>query len=593
MSTPSPDSGSSSRLWSVYLWALSFLKPYWRTFALLVLTTSLVSGIELAVPKFIQHFLDVLLPSRDRSGYYWLTALLGAAFAVRIGAEMLQNLLGRSVQERAARDLQHAIFRHLRKLGFAHFERTPVGQTLSFLNTEVAAIQTMYRQGFPWMIDGLIFSVLSLAMMASTHVGLTLIVLPGLLLYYIFGPSLERKASLSGKEMAANRVAENQKVYESVSAAAELRAFSAERWDLSRYEEKVAAFNRSMIRTYWFAYWRGTNRRLSYFAGAIVLFIYGYWLINQGALSVGAFISFLLYYFTAMHRLTSVITNITEQKVLMYQAERLYRFMRTEPTVPEPDRPLPLPEVRGEIRFEDVRFQYEDGQPVLNGLTLTIQPGQRVALVGESGCGKSTALKLIGRFYDPEEGRILLDGVPIDRLAFGTLRGPLGYVFQETYLYGASVKENIRFGRPEATDEEVIEAAKAAYAHPFIQELPDGYDTLVGERGVRLSGGQKQRIAIARMFVKNPSVVLLDEATSALDNASEHEVQQALDRLFIGRTVVAVAHRLSTVSQFDAIAVLKRGRVAQFGTYAELSGTDGPFRRLLEGREERKEALHV
>ncbi|MEF3306848.1 ABC transporter ATP-binding protein [Paenibacillus sp. GYB003] len=590
MNNPAATSRSGISLWSVYVWTLSYLKPYRLLLALLIAAAAAVSAAELVIPRFVRHFIDVLLPASDRVGFYRSMALLACIIAALIGANMAQNMLRRMIQERAARDLQLAIFGKLRALGFAYFERTPVGETLSLLNTEVAAVQNLYRQGFPWMIDGLLFSVISIALMLFTHVGLTLIVIPCFLLYYIFGPTLERKASVSGKQMSQHRIDENRKAYESISAAAELRAYSAERWDTERYLDNVDAYNRSMIRTYWYAYLRGTNRRLTYYAGAVAVFGYGYYLIGADRLTIGAFVSFLLYYFTAMHRLTSVVTNITEQKVLMYQAEKLYAFMRQSPQTAEPERPRTLHAVKGEIRFAGVEFGYGPDAPVLRGFELTVRQGRRVALVGHSGCGKSTALKLIGRFYDPDAGRIELDGVPIRELPLGTLRQSLGFVFQETYLFGASIKENIRFGRPDATDEEVVAAAEAAHAHDFIVKLPNGYDTPVGERGVKLSGGQKQRIAIARMFAKNPAVVLLDEATSALDNASEREVQSALDRLLEGRTVIAVAHRLSTVDHFDAIAVVENGRIVEYGTYAELMRASGPFRRLVEGSEAREGA---
>jgi ATP-binding cassette subfamily B protein/subfamily B ATP-binding cassette protein MsbA len=404
---------------------------------------------------------------------------------------------------------------------------------------------------------------------------------------------LERKASVSGKEMSQNRIEENQKAYESVSAAMELRAFSAHGWDMNRYNEKVTAHNRSMIRTYWYAYLRGTNRRLTYYAGAIAVFIYGYHLIQNDLLTVGGFVSFLLYYFAAMHRLTAVVTSVTEQKVLMYQAEKLHQFIRRKPLVEPPAEPVRRDSIQGEIRFERVSFSYDYGRPVLKEMDLVVRPGQRVALVGQSGCGKSTALKLIGRFYDPDSGSVRIDGILVRELSPDSLGHALGYVFQDTYLFGASVKENIRFGQPDATDEEVELAAKAAYAHDFITELPDGYDTLVGERGVRLSGGQKQRISIARMFIKNPAVVLLDEATSALDNTSEREVKLALDRLLADRTVIAVAHRLTTISDFDAIAMMEDGRVIEFGTYEELIAAGGAFKQLAEGEAPRKEETGV
>ncbi len=220
--------------------------------------------------------------------------------------------------------------------------------------------------------------------------------------------------------------------------------------------------------------------------------------------------------------------------------------------------PVILPQVHGEIHFEEVSFGYSEERHILQHFNLRIRAGERVALVGMSGNGKSTALKLVGRFYDPLAGTVSLDNVPLTNLTLGQLRESIGYVFQETYLFGTTVKENIRFGNPDATEEQIVEAAMAASAHDFIALLPEGYDTFIGERGIKLSGGQRQRISIARMLLKNPKIVLLDEATSALDNISEKEVQQALDHLLIGRTTITVAHRLSTVQDYDRIILISK-----------------------------------
>jgi ATP-binding cassette subfamily B protein len=396
--------------------------------------------------------------------------------------------------------------------------------------------------------------------------------------------------------MATDRIQENQKVYESISAITEFRVNSAERWDLNRYLDKVHTLNMRMIRTYWYAYLRGTNRRISYNIGAIVIFIYGYYLLRQDTLLVGEFVAFLLYYFNAMHRLTAVVTNITEQKILMHQAERLYQFMELQPQVKENEHPIHPPKLSGKLQFHDVTFAYVPGQPVLRNFSLSIAAGQRLALVGTSGNGKSTVLKLVGRFYDPLQGYITLDDVPLDQLSLATLRSSIGFVFQETYMFGSSVRDNLLFGKPEAAESELLLAAKAAYAHDFIMELPNGYDTIVGERGVKLSGGQKQRIAIARMLINDPAIIVLDEATSALDNTSETEVQKAFDTLLKGRTLIAVAHRLSTIRDYDQIAVIEDGQVVELGTYEQLLAAGNSFTQLVNGLENQsvaKEESHA
>ncbi|HZG57233.1 ABC transporter ATP-binding protein [Paenibacillus sp.] len=323
--------------------------------------------------------------------------------------------------------------------------------------------------------------------------------------------------------------------------------------------------------------------------GGVATFAVGIVLVRDGAMSVGEFTVYALFYFRVMYNLTGIVTLMTEQRILLQQTATLYDFVHRRPAVEEADEPVALERIAGAFRFEDVRFGYPGRPDVVRGFSLDVRPGEKLALVGTSGGGKSTILKLVARFYDPDEGDIRLDGVPLRSLSLGQLREAIGYVFQETYLFGSSVRDNIRFGRPDAPEEDIVAAAKAAFAHDFIAALPDGYDTIVGERGVKLSGGQKQRIAIARMFVKNPSVVLLDEATSALDSVSEQEVQRALDSLLAGRTTIAVAHRLSTVRGFDRIAVVEEGRCAEIGSYDELLERRGFFYRLLEGQQSREE----
>jgi len=310
-------------------------------------------------------------------------------------------------------------------------------------------------------------------------------------------------------------------------------------------------------------------------------------------ITLGGFVAFVLLYMNTMFRLTMLVTMLTEQKLIINQTIPLYQFMHKSIDIEDPKDPVVLDKVRGQLTFEHVCFGYGDAANVINGFTLAIKPGEKVAFVGASGNGKSTMFKMIGRFYDPTSGFIKLDGVPITSLSLEQLRESIGYVFQETYLFGSSVKENIRFGRPEATDEEVIEAAKAAYAHDFIMALPEGYDTLVGERGMKLSGGQKQRISIARMFVKQPAVILLDEATSSLDNVSEYEVQRALDEVLVGRTTIAIAHRLSTVKHFDTIVVIHEGRVAEAGSYDSLIASRGLLYQLEAGAMEGSEGRAV
>ncbi|WP_066392077.1 ABC transporter ATP-binding protein [Fictibacillus phosphorivorans] len=581
-------SHSNSYLFKVYLWALSFLRPYKWLFILMIVSSIIVTSIELIIPKFIQYFIDVIVPNKDT--ILFLTLLCGVIglVVIMIYLSTVRNNLQRIVQEKASRDIHFKIFSHLRKLGFSHFERTPIGETLSLMNTEVTAVQNLYRHFIPFMIQEAIFSVIAISILFTMNVKLALIIIPSFLLYYLIGPRFEQKASILSKELSTNRITLNKKIYETISSLIEVRAYSSEKWEYERLNHDVQNLNKSMVKAFLYAYIRGTVRRLSYNAGAIAILIYGSILVQSNSLSVGEFVAFLLYYFTAMHRLTAVVTSLTEQRILMFQVDKIYQMTKIEPEIKEQPNPLQLLNVKGNIDFCNVHFSYPTSGEILKGFDLTVKSGQRIAFVGTSGNGKSTLLKLLGRFYDPNKGEILLDGVSLKELELSQIRESIGYVFQETYLFGTSVKENIRFGDPETTEQQVVAAAKAAYAHEFIMQLENGYDTLIGERGIKLSGGQKQRISIARMFLKNPRIVLLDEATSALDNISEVEVQRALDALLNGKTTFTVAHRLSTIQDYDQIVVLDDGKVVEKGTYTELMAMRGIFYTLAEGQEEAK-----
>lgn len=576
-------SKTRSNLTRVYWWTISYLGKYKWHVALFIGCGMMVTGIELSIPKFIQYFIDTVLPDKNTSQFLQLMLLLFFCIVVLLAATAVRNLLQRIFQEKAARDLQLGLFRQLRRLGFSYYEQHPVGETLSLFNTEVAAVQQIYRRYFPYIIQGSLTFGIAVFLVVQINVKLTLLIIPFFLSYYLIGPYFERKAALIGREAQQKRTEANKKLYDSVSALLELRAYGAQQWDIRRLINKFATFHKVLFTQYLNAYLRGTVRRVTTYFGALFLFVYGIFLVQGGEMSVGEFIAFASYYFIVMGDLTYIVTLTTEQRILLHQAEKLHQFMHREPDVVEQEQPRLLSTIRGELRFRHVYFGYPQCPEIIRDFNLHIRPGEKVALVGTSGNGKSTLLKLVGRFYDPQQGDIELDSIPIRQLAFSDLRGAMGFVFQETYLYGTTVMENIRFGHPEASDDQVIAAAKAAYAHDFIMQMPQGYETLVGERGIKLSGGQKQRLAIARMFVKNPSIVLLDEATSALDNMSELEVQKALEALLEGRTTIAIAHRLSTVRHYDRIVVVEEGRNAEEGSYEELMERRGLFRKLAEG----------
>ncbi|MEH7048631.1 ABC transporter ATP-binding protein [Bacillus pseudomycoides] len=569
-----------------YFWILGFLKPYKLAFLCVVACSIFITAVELLMPKVIQVFIDAIVPDKNTELFTVIIGILVVLLFCKIIVGSYKVILERKIQEQASRDLQVELFNQLRRLGFSFFEKTPIGEILSLMNKELNAAQEIYRRYLPGMINGFIFSIISVGIMLYTNVLLSLIIVPSLLVYYIIGPYFEKKAAMYGRKMSENSVNYNQRIYESIASLKEVRAFSQEQWNIKRVLEKLRIHNLSMINTYLYEFVRGSIRRATYYLGAMLLFVVGSYLIRVGDLTIGEFIAFLLYYFTTMHQITSVITVLTEQKVLMHQITRLYEFTNRKPDVFQMNSIVHFKKIKGDIKFDNVYFQYPNSPDILHNFSLDIKRGENIGIVGTSGCGKSTLFKLVARFYDPYKGDILIDGTPIKNLSFEQLRNSVGYVFQETFLFGGSIKENIRFGNPQVSDSEILEAAKLACAHEFIQELPDSYETIVGERGVKLSGGQKQRIAIARMIIKNPQVVLLDEATSALDTITEREVQKNLESFLKEKTTITIAHRISTIKDYDKIIVLENGTIVEAGTYNDLINRQGKLFSLLKGRED-------
>lgn len=571
--------------WNSYRWILSHIRPYRKQMAIIIGCGVVASVGELVSPLIIQQLIDHIIPAQDKVGFYQMLGIMAIISLIILLAGLVKNSLQSKVSANAARDLQYGALQHLRKLGFSYYEQNPSGETLSLMNQQVHSAEQIIRRFFPEIVQQTLFLVAASALLLYQSILLSLIIIPCFLAYYLFGPKIDRKVSQVSNVMEDTRVNFDKKVYETVSGAREYRAFGVEEWDIARNRNVFQKVTNTVLTWVFYIHLRWSLRNLLFQIGTVAIFITGYYLIKWSWMSVGEFISFILVYGIFMFRLSWLVSQFIEQHMLLQQVSRLFQMVHTPPSLQETINPARIDQIEGALTFDNVHFSYPGRPPVLKGVTLVMRPGERVAVVGTSGNGKSTLLKLIDRFYDPTEGEIRLDGIPLHQLSLGDLRNAVGYVFQDTYLFGGNISENIRFGNPDATDKEIEEAAKAAYAHTFITELPDGYNTVVGERGMKLSGGQRQRIAIARMLIKNPKIVILDEATSALDNVSEHAVTEAIKNLLVGRTIITVAHRLSTIIDYDKIVLLNEGMVAELGTYQELIQKRGLFYQLAEGEE--------
>lgn len=375
--------------------------------------------------------------------------------------------------------------------------------------------------------------------------------------------------------------ASQQSLYDAIEATTELKITGSKEWFQKR---TIGYFNEFRIARMWSLFWRHfryTTVGLTLTLSIVLFYYFGLRLVANGSITLGTLVGYSFLMGLISRGFSVFFYIIPAQYNALNYAKYLFDFLKLQPDVTE-DNCRYIDDIdRFDIQLKNISFSYNKNQPLINDISYTIPEGKKIAIVGESGCGKSTLLKLIGRFYDVSNGEIMIGGQDIRDVKMNKLRQNFGYVFQDTYLFNMSMKENIRFGNPEATDFEVIQAAERAKAHEFIMETEDGYETIVGERGSRLSGGQKQRISIARMILKDPKIILLDEATSALDYATEASIKKALDDFSVGKTVIAVAHRLSTIKEYDCILVLEDGKIAEQGTYESLNNKKGIFYGLV------------
>ena len=558
----------------------SYLRPHWRPFAVALVGLVLGSGLGLAFPLIIAGITTEVVAGGDGPGLDGLIVMLIALFSVQAAGSFIQTYLLGVVGERVVAQLRGELFGRLISLSLDFHSAHRVGELVSRLSSDVTLVRTMLTQTVTSLLSssiGLIGSVIILFTLSPTLLFVVLLLAPALIVVaVVFGRPLQRISTQVQDTIARSTTTAE----EALSGIRVVKSYVREDWELERYDADLRTVVATGSRL---ALWRAGFGALMGFLGfgaiAALLWYTGHQVID-GTLGIGTLTGFLLYGVAIGASLGSIAGLYGQFREGTGAIQRVFEIIDTRPTILDAPDARPLERVAGRIELDAVTFAYLPDRPVLRELSLEIPAGETLALVGPSGSGKTTLVGLIPRLWDVTAGAIRVDGVDIRNVTVDSLRGQIGLVAQEATLFGGSVAENIRYGRLDATHQEMVAAARAANAHDFISALPDGYDTLVGDRGSRLSGGQRQRVAIARAILKDPPILLLDEATSSLDNESERLVQEALDRLKVGRTTIIVAHRLSTIRAADRIAVLDDGVLVELGTQDDLLALDGLYARL-------------
>jgi len=563
---------------------ISYYKPYWKLFALDMSCAFLIAAIDLVFPLITRQFINDIIPNgKLRIFYIFIIALLILA-VIRAVLNYIIDYWGHIVGTRMERDMRRDLFEHLQTLSFDYFDNIKTGHIMSRIVNDLREISELAHHGPEDLFISLVMLIGSFIILTTIEWRLTLII-------YSFLPLLIWYATLKRKKMTAafrsvrKRIANvNAQLENSISGIRVAKSFTNEEYEIEKFDEGNREFNSSRE----FAY----KAMAEFFAGIfflsnilnIITLSVGGFFVYRGYINIGDLVAYLLYINFFLQPIRK-LTNFTQQfQNGMTGFERFVEIMKVKPSIADKEDAVTLKEIKGKIEFKNVAFKYGEKKFVLSNINLIINPGETMALVGPSGGGKTTLCQLIPRFYEVTKGEILIDGINIKDIKIKSLRENIGLVQQDIFLFTGTINENILYGKPNAEDTEVIKAAKNANIHDFIMSLPEGYDSYIGEKGIKLSGGQKQRISLARAFLKNPAILILDEATSALDSEAEIIIQQALEKLTVGRTVWVIAHRLSTIKNANEIVVLTDQGIKEKGNHDKLIAKDGLYTKLYNAQ---------
>jgi ATP-binding cassette subfamily B protein len=561
---------------------IAYYRPYWHLLGSDLLAVGLMAALTIAVPYLLKIMVDSLIPAADLAAVLRLGLLVAAMILLKYGCDFYTLYAGHLLAVKMERDMRRDLFYHLQKLPFRFFDNRQTGELMSRMINDVGRVTDAVNHAPEDLFLAAAMLAGSYAVLFSLNWPLALICLIPVPLMVAYSGLLGGRIR-KGFERINDAVAGiNARVENIISGIRVMQSFTREGHERENFDRLNEQHYRS---------WRAVLRILGFFFGGVdlmrdvsrlVIMVAGGLFVIRGRMSLGSLVAFLFYvgiYLEPIERLSRTVEMVQRMGAGL---RRFYEIMDEEPEIRDAADAVALAEVQGRIDFQHVTFSYDGRRHVLRNLDLAIEPGSVVALVGPSGAGKTTFCNLIPRFYEAEGGAVRIDGVDVRRVTLRSLRSAVGTVQQDVFLFSGSVRDNIAYGNPEATEEAIREAARRAGAEEFIEELPDGYDTHIGEKGVKLSGGQKQRLSIARAFLKDPRILILDEATSSLDTHTERIIQAALQELIRGRTTLIIAHRLSTIRNADEIIVLTEEGIAQRGSHRELMRRPGLYAELYK-----------
>ncbi|HET8864079.1 MAG TPA: ABC transporter transmembrane domain-containing protein [Gracilimonas sp.] len=573
---------SIKSLWLTLKQIFALSKPYRLRFYTATVAAILASAVWLTVPLGLRELLDAVFETGDNELLNLLAIGLFGLFILQAAFSFFGNYHLEWVGERVITDLRKKVYEHLHRLGFKFFAERRLGEITSRLTNDVGSIRTALTDSLPQLLT-ITFSLIgSVSLMVILNWRLSMVIFVTVPFVTLATRYFGQKIRHLSKDIQ-DELADSTAVAEDALGAVRLvKAFVREDYEVGRYKDAVEKLfttaRRKVVLTQFF--WAGVG--IMFMSTLVIIFWYGGKEVLADRLTAGDLVAFIIYALNISRSISQTSRLYTAVNTAAGASERIFELLEETPEIENNPNAENITNVRGEVVVEDLWFSYEGEKDVLKGISFKAEAGKTVALVGPSGAGKTTLLNLIPRFYDPQKGAIYVDSINIQDVKFKSLREHISIVPQEVHLFGTTIRENIIYGKLDATEEEIIQAARAANAHHFILETEKGYESMVGEKGVKLSGGQRQRLAIARAILKNPEILLLDEATSSLDSESEAQVQEALIRLMENRTTFVIAHRLSTVQHADHILVMDEGRIVEEGTHLELIEQKGLYSHLYE-----------